>query len=132
MTIRSLFATRFYEDLLGDAALVEELGEACLDLAQEDRAGRAWSKAHGYRGYTSYASLADLPSDLPMLKTIVQDPMRRHHSKAAHEALRRGKALARMLQPRPQSHGNARRQFIRALPLLPQQIERPPESAPRR
>jgi uncharacterized protein (TIGR02466 family) len=30
-------------------------------LAAEDRAGRAWSKAHGYGGYTSYASLADLP-----------------------------------------------------------------------
>ena len=30
-------------------------------LAAEDRAGRAWCKANGYRGYTSYASLADLP-----------------------------------------------------------------------
>jgi uncharacterized protein (TIGR02466 family) len=31
-------------------------------LASEDRAGRAWSKAHGYGGYTSYASLTDLPT----------------------------------------------------------------------
>ena len=31
-------------------------------LAQEDRAGRAWCKAHGYGGYTSYASLEDLPA----------------------------------------------------------------------
>jgi uncharacterized protein (TIGR02466 family) len=30
-------------------------------LATEDRAGQAWCKAHGYGGYTSYASLADLP-----------------------------------------------------------------------
>jgi uncharacterized protein (TIGR02466 family) len=30
-------------------------------LAQDDRAGRAWSKANGYAGYTSYASLTDLP-----------------------------------------------------------------------
>jgi uncharacterized protein (TIGR02466 family) len=30
-------------------------------LAKEDRAGRAWSKAHAYGGYTSYASLTDLP-----------------------------------------------------------------------
>jgi uncharacterized protein (TIGR02466 family) len=72
MTIRSLFATRFYEDLLGDAALVTELGEACLDLAQEDRAGRAWSKAHGYRGYTSYASLADLPQRDPRFGDLVR------------------------------------------------------------
>ena len=53
MTIRTLFATRFYEDDLGDAALLEELEDACLDLARQDRAGVAWSKAHGYRGYTS-------------------------------------------------------------------------------
>jgi uncharacterized protein (TIGR02466 family) len=72
MTIRSLFATRFYEDLLGDPALVAELGEACLDLAQEDRAGRAWSKAHGYRGYTSYASLADLPQRDPRFGDLVR------------------------------------------------------------
>ena len=31
-------------------------------LAEEDAAGRAWCKAHGYGGYTSYASLADLPT----------------------------------------------------------------------
>jgi len=30
-------------------------------LAAEDVAGQAWSKAHGYGGYTSYASLDDLP-----------------------------------------------------------------------
>jgi uncharacterized protein (TIGR02466 family) len=35
------------------------------DLAREDGAGRAWSKAKGYRGYTSYASLNDLPSRDP-------------------------------------------------------------------
>jgi uncharacterized protein (TIGR02466 family) len=34
-------------------------------LAAEDAAGRAWSKAHAYGGYTSYASLDDLPQRLP-------------------------------------------------------------------
>lgn len=58
---RELFPTRFHDEPLGDAALVAELEEACRALAAEDRAGRAWSKAHGYRGYTSYASLDDLP-----------------------------------------------------------------------
>jgi uncharacterized protein (TIGR02466 family) len=58
---RSLFATRFYEGRLQDAALVAELGEACRALATEDQAGRRWCRAHGYRGYTSYASLNDLP-----------------------------------------------------------------------
>ena len=61
MATRSLFVTRFYEDALGDAALLGDLDAACRDLARQDRAGAAWSKAHGYRGYTSYASLNDLP-----------------------------------------------------------------------
>jgi uncharacterized protein (TIGR02466 family) len=30
-------------------------------LATEDRAGQAWCQANGYGGYTSYASLDDLP-----------------------------------------------------------------------
>ncbi len=30
-------------------------------LRDEDAAGRAWCRAHGYGGYTSYASLDDLP-----------------------------------------------------------------------
>ena len=72
MTIRTLFATRFYEDTLGDEALIEELEEACRDLAREDRAGRAWSKEHGYRGYTSYASLDDLPVRDPRFGDLVR------------------------------------------------------------
>jgi uncharacterized protein (TIGR02466 family) len=57
----SLFATRVYEaDLAprpGFEAFNAELEAACLGLAAEDRAGRAWCKAHGYGGYTSYAEL---------------------------------------------------------------------------
>jgi len=66
MPIRSLFATQLYEASLageaGFAAFNAELAEACEMLAAEDLAGRAWCKAHGYGGYTSYASLADLPT----------------------------------------------------------------------
>ncbi|MDB5685637.1 MAG: hypothetical protein JWR77_226 [Rhizorhabdus sp.] len=61
MTIRTLFVTRFYEADLGDAGLLADLEQSCRALAQDDRAGVNWSKAHGYRGYTSYASLNDLP-----------------------------------------------------------------------
>lgn len=65
MPTRSLFATRFYEAPLADADLIDELDDAIRELAVEDRAGRAWSKEHGYRGYTSYASLDDLPTRDP-------------------------------------------------------------------
>ena len=65
MSVRSLFATPVYEGALGDARLLDELEQSCLMFAQEDRAGRAWSKQHNYRGYTSYASLNDLPQRDP-------------------------------------------------------------------
>ncbi len=65
MSTRPLFVTRLYEASLaadrGFEAFNAELEEACRMLAAEDRAGRAWCKAHGYGGYTSYASLDDLP-----------------------------------------------------------------------
>lgn len=61
MPVRQLFPTHFYSAPLGDEALVAELADAVRELAVDDGAGRAWSKAHGYRGYTSYASLDDLP-----------------------------------------------------------------------
>jgi uncharacterized protein (TIGR02466 family) len=69
MSTRPLFVTPLYQaSLAGDKGFAEfnaGLLGACLDLAEHDGAGRAWSKAHGYRGYTSYASLDDLPSRYP-------------------------------------------------------------------
>jgi uncharacterized protein (TIGR02466 family) len=66
MTTRDLFVTRVYEASIAQERDFEgfnaELEEACLGLAEEDRAGRAWCKERGYRGYTSYASLNDLPT----------------------------------------------------------------------
>ncbi|MDR3512061.1 MAG: TIGR02466 family protein [Caulobacteraceae bacterium] len=64
--LRTLFATQVWESSLAGGAGFEafnaELEEACRMLAAEDAAGRAWCKAHGYGGYTSYASLDDLPT----------------------------------------------------------------------
>ena len=63
--IRDLFVTRVYEASLAEERNFErfndELADACGMLAAEDRAGRAWCKANTYGGYTSYASLDDLP-----------------------------------------------------------------------
>ncbi len=72
MTIRSLFTTRLYQQDLGAPKLIEALEQSCLMLAEEDRAGRAWSKAKGYRGYTSYASLNDLPQRDPIIGDLVK------------------------------------------------------------
>ena len=66
MPIRDLFPTRIYEATLADErgfeAFNTELAQACQMLADEDTAGQAWCKANGYKGYTSYASLDDLPT----------------------------------------------------------------------
>jgi uncharacterized protein (TIGR02466 family) len=72
MPTRSLFATRFYQSELGRPALVAELETACRALAREDAAGRRWSSEHGYRGYTSYASLNDLPTRDPSFAELVR------------------------------------------------------------
>jgi uncharacterized protein (TIGR02466 family) len=60
MTSQSLFATRLYRAELaaerGHEALIEDLADASAMMAEEDEAGRAWSKANRYPGYTSYSS----------------------------------------------------------------------------
>lgn len=60
-TVRQLFPTLVYEDRLGDPALLAALERSVRVLAVEDTAGRRWCREHGYRGYTSYASLNALP-----------------------------------------------------------------------
>lgn len=65
MATRELFVTRLFEADLsverGFDAFNAELVDACAMLQREDRAGAAWAREHGYAGYTSYASLNDLP-----------------------------------------------------------------------
>jgi uncharacterized protein (TIGR02466 family) len=84
MPVRSLFVTQVYEASLageaGFAAFNAELDDACRMLADEDLAGQAWSAEHGYAGYTSYASLDDLPrraSVFGALKTKLDRHVRR-------------------------------------------------------
>jgi uncharacterized protein (TIGR02466 family) len=62
--ILSLFATRIYRAPIGGKtpdALRGDVLEACQALESEDSAGRKWCRDNGYKGYTSYASLSDLP-----------------------------------------------------------------------
>lgn len=65
MPLRPLFVTPVYEASLTTDRSFENFNAdilaACEGLAEEDRAGRAWCREHGYGGYTSYASLDDLP-----------------------------------------------------------------------
>jgi uncharacterized protein (TIGR02466 family) len=89
MALRLLFATPVYEATLSTDRNFEnfnaELEAACRMVAEGDAAGRAWCKANGYGGYTSYASLDDLPTRASVfgeLKTRLD-----RHAKAFAEAL---------------------------------------------
>ena len=59
--MRSLFATPLYDAVLDEPDLLAELAHSIRSLAADDRAGIGWSRTNGYKGYTSYASLDDLP-----------------------------------------------------------------------
>ena len=84
MSIRSLFATRLYEASIGDRNLLENLAHSIRTLAAEDSAGRRWSRDKGYRGYTSYASLDDLPRRDPAFAGL-QRLLVRHAAQFAEE-----------------------------------------------
>jgi uncharacterized protein (TIGR02466 family) len=72
MTTRALFPTLLYEADLGDEALLATLAHSIRSLAQDDSAGRRWSREHGYKGYTSYASLDDLPRRDPAFADLAK------------------------------------------------------------
>lgn len=70
--MEKLFVTTLYRaDIARAARLNAELEKTCLVIAREDRAGRRWAKEHNYRGYTSYASLDDLPRRAPVFAELV-------------------------------------------------------------
>lgn len=73
--IRSLFVTRLYRANLSEHAPgidAAELEASCLSIADDDDAGQAWCEANDYPGYTSYASLTDLPWRFPIFADLVK------------------------------------------------------------
>jgi uncharacterized protein (TIGR02466 family) len=82
--VRDLFVTKLYEAELGDLKLLEELAHSIRSLASDDQAGRRWSREHRYSGYTSYASLADLPKRDPAFAGLAK-LLTRHAAKFAQD-----------------------------------------------
>jgi uncharacterized protein (TIGR02466 family) len=69
--VRTLFVSKLYQATLADAAaLNRDLVKSCRAIAAEDKAGQRWSRERGYNGYTSYASLNDLPVRDPVFATL--------------------------------------------------------------
>ncbi len=72
--IESLFVTRLYRARLAEHAPAidaEELEASCWSIAEDDEAGQRWCEKNGYPGYTSYASLTDLPWRFPIFGDLV-------------------------------------------------------------
>lgn len=72
MPIHQLFPTPFYEGDLNDPALLEELAHSCRMLSTDDGAGKRWCRQNNYPGYTSYASLDDLPLRDPAFQALAK------------------------------------------------------------
>lgn len=70
--IRSLFVTRLYHSALSGIDNADLLG-SCLSIAEDDEAGQDWCEANDYPGYTSYASLTDLPWRFPIFASLVKE-----------------------------------------------------------
>ncbi|WP_299407804.1 TIGR02466 family protein [uncultured Roseobacter sp.] len=73
--IESLFVTRLYRAALseqGQPIDTAELEASCWSIAEDDEAGQDWCDENGYPGYTSYASLTDLPYRFPIFKDLVK------------------------------------------------------------
>ena len=73
--IESLFVTRLYRSTMAEKSPVidpDELYDSCYSIAEDDEAGQEWCETEGYPGYTSYASLTDLPWRFPIFKNLVE------------------------------------------------------------
>ncbi|TYB80734.1 TIGR02466 family protein [Maritimibacter fusiformis] len=71
--IKNLFVTPLYRARLsehGPEVAAAELEAECLAIAEDDEAGQRWSEENDYPGYTSYASLADLPWRSPVFAAV--------------------------------------------------------------
>ncbi len=74
-TIESLFVTRLYRAALAEHGApidTTELEASCWSIAEDDEAGQDWCDENGYPGYTSYASLSDLPYRFPIFADLVK------------------------------------------------------------
>ncbi len=67
----ALFPTLVQHTRITDPDLMADLEAACWMIEDGDTAGHDWCDREGYPGYTSYASLDDLPQRAPAFADLV-------------------------------------------------------------
>jgi len=73
--ILDLFITRIYHSPINKYGIKinsSELEATCYSVANDDGAGQDWCEKNNYSGYTSYASLDDLPWRFPIFKDLAK------------------------------------------------------------
>ena len=70
---KSLFVTRLYQSKLSEAIDPQEFEATCHSIAEDDEAGQKWCEDNDFPGYTSYASLTDLPWRMPIFEAVKRE-----------------------------------------------------------
>ena len=86
MTQSALFASHIQQTRLSTGGLLDDLLDACWMIEDGDKAGHDWCEQEGYPGYTSYASLDDLPTRAPAFAELVKqlDEFAYQYAEARH------------------------------------------------
>ena len=86
MTDLVLFPTHLQQTSLPASALLDDLLDAVWMIEDGDQAGHDWCDREGYPGYTSYASLDDLPDRAPAFADLcrILDQHAADFAKARH------------------------------------------------
>ncbi len=71
MTVSSHFSTQVHRSNGLTESQLSALEAACWMVEEGDKAGHEWCEKEGYAGYTSYASLNDLPTRAPEFAELV-------------------------------------------------------------
>jgi len=113
-SMASLFTTPLYRAALSDHGVIDpsELERSCYGIAQDDEAGQDWCEANDFPGYTSYASLTDLPWRFPIFADVVKAPRGAAPVCLCQTRCRRCAAVGKLAAPRGPDEQRRRRPCI--------------------
>ncbi len=119
--ILELFPTLLYRaELPASEKLNHQLETAALELADADKRGQRWCEAHGYGGYTSFATMPNLADEHALFARLVKqiDKHAAAFAKALHWDIRGGKPICDSLWVNVLAEGGAHTSHIHTNSVL--------------